>query len=133
MSNWSHVAAVIKIDNLRFNPNVKPNFDELIGKEVNPDDDAEIWNDARKHPDKYLPMSNGGSLKKSIYEDSDINRKAAYTIRIFGVLRNHDDPDEIIKWFKNKMKIWKKKFKIRQMTVTVHDEQNGTRNYTPKL
>ena len=59
---------------------------------------------------------------------------AAYTVSIFGDLRDHDDVDEIIYWFEEKCKALKEDknvpFWIRQAVITVENEQYGMRTKT---
>lgn len=106
MSSWVHVAGIIRVDALRVISDI-PDFDEIIGKECLWDDSYSIWEDAEKHPDAYLPMGSEGSLKKDIWINPNKNHMAAYTISIFGDLRDMymEDAEEIIKWFKNKCNI----------------------------
>lgn len=113
MSNWTHVAGIIRVDDL-FSKEV--DFDELIGEE---------WHYGDKfHPPKneFLPDGSEGSLIKSVWRDSDSSNIARYTVSIFGDLRDHDNPQEIIDWFKEKCKnLW-----VRQAIITVWNERNGT-------
>jgi len=51
---------------------------------------------------------------------------AAYTISIFGDLRDHNDPNDIIEWFKG---VLKRCGMIRQATITVKNECYGTKNF----
>ncbi|MBQ9613060.1 MAG: hypothetical protein IJV14_10830 [Lachnospiraceae bacterium] len=52
---------------------------------------------------------------------------AAYTVTIFGDLRDHDDPQDIIDWFKKKCRE-SKKFGclIRNATILVENERYGS-------
>lgn len=53
---------------------------------------------------------------------------AAYTVSIFGVLRAHEDPHEITKWFgKVCDKLW-----FRNAVITADNEVNGSVTYTYK-
>lgn len=124
MSNWSHVSSVIRIDAFRFDDEL-PDFDSLIGKELNYHDPTEKWEDAEKFPNEYLPMGSEGSLCKSIWINPDVSCLAAYTVTIFGDLRNHDDPDEIITWFKELCS----KLSVRDAIIKVANEVNGTRTW----
>ena len=73
MSNWTHVAGIIRIDGLRCLDNVldKPDFDEIIGKECLWESPEEVWDDAKKNPEKYLPMGSEGSLQKTVWVNPD--------------------------------------------------------------
>ena len=107
MSQWLQVAAIARIDDFRFEPvsedEVKKRFEGIFGKECSWGDGD--FEDAYEHPDKYLPMGSEGSLTMSVWVDPDISSLAAYTVSIFGSLRdrNSEDADEIIDWFKNKV------------------------------
>ena len=135
MSNWTHVAGIIRMD--LFDPYENPgiDFDELIGKEIRFDDPIEKWHDVDKNPSKYLPMGSEGSLIKSIWKEPDISCAAQYTISIFGDLRDHHNPNNVIEWFK---KICTKIDNtgetiggcVRNATITVENEWNGTVNWT---
>ena len=123
MSNWTHVAGIIRMDTIRCIVPM-PDFDELIGKEVHFGDETEVWDDADRSPDKYLPMGDEGSLKKSVWINPDEDYTAAYVISIFGDLRDHHSAEEIIEWFKKKVTEieegelgW-----IRQAVITVWNE-----------
>ena len=129
MSNWTHVVGVIRIDDIRIG-NTTPDFDKIIGKECLYESADEVWEDADKHPHDYLPMGSEGSLEKAVWINPDRSCMAAYTVSIFGDLRNHDDPDAIIRWFKDKIKEIYKHYAIRQATITANNEYNGTKNWT---
>lgn len=126
MSNWTHVAGVVRIDAIRL-----PGFDELdiekhFGKECYWDSPVSVWDDARENPDNYLPMGSEGSLSKSVWINPDLHDVSSYTVTVFGDLRDHDSPDEIIEWFKEKCK----GIAVRQATITVQNEMNGTKSWT---
>jgi len=125
MSNWTHVAAIARIDDLRSLNQGEPDFDKIFGRELRWGDDGTIWDEADEHPERFLPLGSEGSLQKSVWINSDRDSMDAYTVSIFGDLRNHDDPDEIIEWFKDKCKnLW-----IRNAAIVVQNEWNGTREW----
>ena len=125
MSNWTHTAGVIRIDDLRFD-NTTPDFEKLIGKECLFDSPHELWVDADKHPHNFLPMGSEGTLRKTVWINPDKSYSAAYVVTIFGDLRDHDDPNAIVRWFKNKVKEILKTYWVRQATIIVDNEQNGS-------
>ena len=129
MSNWTHVAGVIRIDDLRFD-NTTPDFEKLIGKECLFDAPHDLWVDADNHPQDFLPMGSEGTLQKSVWINSDTSMSAAYVITIFGDLRDHDDPDAIVRWFKNKVKEILKTYWVRQATIIVDNECNGSASWS---
>ena len=127
MSNWTHVAATFRVDSFRLekiNPEEeKSRWDEIFGKECLWDDPLEVWDDQYKNPQDYLPMGSEGTLHKSVWINPDLHHMAAYTISIFGDLRDHDSPDEIIEWFRDKCS----RLYIRQAVITVDNELYGNR------
>lgn len=126
MSNWTHVAGVIRIDSFRFGDDEgEPNFDEVIGKELHFHDSSEQWDYAFKHKEEYLPLGSEGSLQKSIWINPDKDNVASYTVTIFGDLRDHHSLDDIIDWFKGVCaKVW-----VRNAIITVQNEWNGTKDW----
>ena len=123
MSNWTHVAGIIRIDHLgRCLGEKKYDFSKLIGKEIETDEDFE---DAEKNPEKYLPFGSETSLKMVVWENPYKSSLAGYTVSIFGDLRDHDSADEIVEWFKEICAI----FVVRQAAITVQNEQFGIKNF----
>ena len=129
MSNWTHVAAIFRVDNLGSLCEQEPlDFDKIFGKECLYHSSQDLWDEAEKHPEEFLPMGSEGSLHKSVWKNPDLSCMASYTISVFGDLRDHDSPDEIIEWFnKTCEKLW-----IRQAVVTVDNEWYGSRTLNYK-
>ena len=107
MSKWLQVAAVARIDDFRDSTvsveEAAARFEEIFGKEC-------LWGtgdfqDAFEHPEKYLPMGSEGSLTMSVWVNPNISHMAAYTVSIFGSLRDRDSgyADQIIAWFEDKV------------------------------
>ena len=122
MSNWTHVAGIVRIDGLRGLIET-PDFDKIFGKECLFDSPSAVWRDYDEHPDDYLPMGCEGSLQKSIWVNPDEDCAAAYTVSIFGDLRDHHNPMEIIDWFKQicaRDDLW-----IRNACIVADNELNG--------
>lgn len=126
MSNWTHVAGIIRVDGFRVGADTEPDWDGIIGKELRYEDEFEKWKEAEDHPERFMPLGSEGSLTKSIWANPDKSCIAAYTVSIFGDLRNHDDPDIIVEWFKDKCN----KMFVRQATITVKNEWNGMRTWS---
>ena len=99
MSRWTHVAGVVRIDDLPFLKATA--WDAYFGKQCLWNDDC--WEDARKHPEEYLPMGSEGTLHSQLWVNPDTRAMAAYTLMVFGDLRDYDTPQEIIDWFKKKV------------------------------
>lgn len=124
MSNWTHVAGIVRVDCLHglFK---EPDFEQIFGKECAFESPSEVWDDAEAHPEKYLPMGSEGSLNMSIWTNPCEMDMAAYTVSIFGDLRDHDNPQAIIDWFESCCsKVW-----VRNACITVENEWVGTRNW----
>ena len=124
MSNWTHAVGIIRLDAIRLDDEI-PDFDEIIGKECLFESPIEVWNDCEKHPEKYLPMGSEGSLQKSVWVNPNTSCMAAYTVSIFGDLRDHDDPQEIVDWFEELCV----GLPVRNAVITVRNECNGTVNF----
>jgi len=131
VSNWTHVAGVIRLDSIRILGNEEPDFDKIFGKEVRWDADSSVWEEALEHPERFLPKGSEGSLQKEVWVNPDKSFVCAYTVTIFGDLRDHDSPDDIINWFKSKCKfgedvnLW-----VRQAAITALNEWYGTKTWT---
>lgn len=125
MSNWTHVAGIVRVDCLH-GLSDEPDLKQVFGKEIHFDSSAEEWDDYHDHPEKYLPAGSEGSLIMSIWENPNKSYAAAYTVSIFGDLRDHDNPHEIIEWFKEKCsKLW-----VRNACITAENECYGTQSWT---
>ena len=123
MSNWTHVAAIFRIDDVRLD-NTVPDWDKIFGEECLFEDSFDVWNDAEENPENYLPMGSEGSLQKSVWINPCRCDLAAYTVSVFGDLRDHDSVDEIIDWFYKKCRQIRL---IRQAVITVDNEHYGNR------
>lgn len=116
MSVWSHVAAIVRVDSFRLLGESEPNWDDIFGKECLLESPSEVWDDAHEHPEKYLPMGSEGSLQKSVWVNPDKSCMDAYTVSIFGDLRDHKDAEGLIDWFKD---IVANKVMTRQASITI--------------
>ena len=132
MSNWTHVAAVVRVDGLFLD--VERLAVQVFGKQCLWGYDTSVWEDQELHPDEYLYMGSEGSLEMSVWVNPNTNSLAAGTISIFGDLRDHDDAGAVVEWFKKclakltpagKYPAW-----IRQATITSENGRNGTVNWT---
>ena len=118
MSVWTHVAGIIRVDGLRIDNDAKPDWNKIIGKELNWGDSHEIWDDYDKNPETFMPCGSEGSLKKIIWENPNKSSLASYTISVFGDLRDYDDLVEIEKWFTEIChKLW-----VRNAVITAECE-----------
>ena len=125
MSNWTHVAGIMRVDAIR--PlGGEYNFTEILGKELHFDSSSSLWDEAEENPEKFLPMGQEGSLKMSVWDNPRKEELAAYTVSIFGDLRDYHDVDSIIEWFQGKCKM----LPIRQACITVSNEWNGAKTWS---
>lgn len=125
MSNWTHVAAVFRVDHITF---LAPelDFDGIFGRECLFHSSQELWDEAYEHPERFLPMGSEGSLRKLVYINDNDSSTARYTVTVMGDLRDHDSFEDIIEWFnKTCEKLW-----IRQAVVTVDNEWYGSKTVT---
>ena len=128
MSVWTHVAGVIRVDDIRFDNNL-PNFDKLIGKECLFTSPSEIWKDYDENPNDYMPCGSEGTLQKSVWINPNKSDMAAYTISVFGDLRDYEESQPIIDWF---IKFCDRLEWIRRAVITVNTEGQETLNYVYK-
>ena len=128
MSVWTHVAGVIRVDDIRFD-NYLPNFDKIVGKECLFESSENIWRDMENNPNDYMPYGSEGTLQKSVWINPNKSDMAAYTISIFGDLRDYEEPQPIIDWF---IKVCDRFKCIRQAVITVETEGQETLNYVYK-
>lgn len=122
MSNWTHVAAIFRIDSFFHTLNCT----EIFGKELYYSDPLDKWDEAEAHPERFLPLGSEGSLHISVWKNPNESSIATYAVSVFGDLRDHDSIDEIIQWFDEKCKL----VNIRQAVITVDNELNGVQTKT---
>ena len=107
MSIWTHVAGIIRINDFILSEDQTLDFDEIVGKECLYDSPDEVWADKDANPDKYMPCGSEGTLTKSVWVNPDKSHIAAYTVSVFGDLRDYDDLTVIRDWFKSVCdKVW---------------------------
>lgn len=99
MSQWTHVAGVIRIDD--FGSISHEELQKIIGKTVKFTSSLSVWNEYDTAPELFTPTGSEGGIEYIIYdnpEKSDMNR---YNIMIIGDLRDYDDANAIKAWFEN--------------------------------
>lgn len=139
MSNWTHVAGIIRVDaplniedffESNFSLSTKEGelrfFDRVVGKECHWGDPYSTWKDYTDYPNLYMPGGSEGTLYKKIWINDKSDCSDRYTVSIFGDLRDHDSCDDIIAWFKETCD---KFLIVRQGIITVHNEWLGIRDY----
>lgn len=134
MSNWTHVAGIIRIDSVRLEEETVEEatrmFENYFGKELRYHSEDKLWYEADEHPENFLPFGSEGSLTMSVWVNPNLDSITSYTVSIFGDLRDHDDPDAIIEWFKGKCK--SEYIYVRNACITAENDLYGSRvwNYT---
>lgn len=135
MSIWTHVAGTIRIDHLRsLDINPIPDFDNIFKKfiyneNVNYKVDYNIQK--QKWIECNMPKGSEESLDYRVIENPDENAICAYTVVIFGDLRDFgkDNINEIKDWWKNTLS---KFAMIRQAVLQIQPEDGETLILTEK-
>lgn len=106
MSNWTHVAGIIRIDDIgRCLGRDSYNLEKRIGEN--------------------LPYGSEGALELEIWEHPNKQSLWGYTVSIFGDLRDHESADEVVDWFKDVCS----KFTIRDAVITAKNNLNGSASW----
>ena len=125
MSNWTHVAGIFRIDDIRMDDTI-PDFEKIFGKTILFED---IY-DENLYDKETLPMGSEGSLEMSVVINPKKNSIPSYVVSVYGDLRDHDNPQEIIDWFKEKCRVIDETFVgVRNACIVVENEWNGTVNW----
>ena len=114
MSIWTHVAGVIRVDAIRgLLPT--PDFDKIFIKS--------LWGDTNM--DCNMPMGSEGSLDYRVIENPDKDSIAAYTVVIFGDLRDvgADDIPDIKEWWEHTLTQFDM---VRQAVLQIQPENGDT-------
>lgn len=126
MSTWTHVAGIIRAYGVQ-NWESDHDWDSVIGKECLWGSSSETWKYADEHPEEYMPCGSEGTLQKSIWVNPDKSDVNAYTISVFGDLRDWYDVNAIIVWFKI---LVKNKLSVRSAVITVTNTLDETRTWS---
>lgn len=142
MSHWVHVAAIVRLDALRiggesFTDDIKAYFGKSTDDypcDWENDESLEAYGkaveDSYDHPDEWLPGGSEGTCSMQVWEAPDESSLAAYTVSIFGDLRDVDTGDHILEWFEKKLSdeaLDGQRFFVRQAVISVEEE------YTNKI
>ena len=132
MSMWTQVAGIIRVDSFRFDKDYDYKTelikmleqDDYFGKQYNFYDSLEYW-DTYNEKVNPIPMGSEGSLKYEVIENPNKSSMDAFVVVITGSLRDYDDAEYIISWFKNVCR----KISVRQGVITVYAYKNHTYTY----
>lgn len=135
MSTWTHVAGTIRIDHLR-SLDIKPvpDFDNIFKKFIydeNIDYEIDYDNQKQKWIECNMPKGSEESLDYRIIENPNKSSICAYTVAIFGDLRDFgkDDVNKIKEWWKDTLS----KFDmVRQAILQIQPEDGETLILTEK-
>jgi hypothetical protein len=92
MSQWTHVAGVVRLDALRLDDGYKR---PQLGREIH-------WGEteyARPNDEFSVPEGSEGCLYVACHEDPDRKSLSSYTITVFGDLRDYDNEQEVVDYF----------------------------------
>ena len=115
MSQWTHVAAIFRLNSI--GKISDEDIYKVFGKEI-------TWNDLYDYDEldgtKTLPMGSEGTLEMSIWHNPDKSCMASTTVSVFGDLRDYggNDIDKLKEWFNDCCK----RFSTRQAVMHVIDE-----------
>ena len=127
MSIWTHVAAIIRIDTIKglgIGPQNKEELEKVLGPVARFNSSDEDWNSCT------LPRGSEGSLEYVIWENEDEHCVSAFTVSVFGDLRDYDEIESIEKWFNEfcgKFSGW-----IRQAVCLAEVEYGATKVFQYK-
>ena len=115
MSQWTHVAAVFRLDSFGQIPD--ENIREVFGRVVTYE---QLYNFDETDCAKILPIGSEGTLKMSIWHNPDDGCLASTTVSVFGDLRDYggDDIEKLKQWFNECCEA----FNTRQAVMHVIDE-----------
>jgi len=132
MSIWTHAAGIIRLDFI--NPaeygvaDEKAAIKKLLGKAFDYKDmyDRALCEDLDEHPEDYMPFGSEGSLRRTILQNpgcfENVTALPMWTIVIEGDLRDYDDPEAIVEWFKE---VCRKLKYVRDATVVAREDLNN--------
>lgn len=114
MSIWTHVAAIIRIDAVKgvWGPQSKDDIKRVLGPIARFNGPEEDWDACT------LPIGSEGSLEYDIWENEDPCFMAAFTVSVFGDLRNYEETESIEEWFNSLCS----KFMVRQAVCLAETE-----------
>lgn len=96
MSTWTHVAGVIRYDDIRVTQGtgLLKRYREALGAACTYKDAPDVWDRCT------VPIGSEGSIQWELSENPNIFAMAAYVVTIWGDLRDYDDLDKIGEWLR---------------------------------
>lgn len=115
MSIWTHVTGVIRLETgLKLDNN---DIENLIGKRILYRAPKELKDEYKEHPERFMPKGSNGSLNFHVYNHDNKYELPSCIISIFGDLEDYSNTDEIIEWFKSRVR--SSIYTVRQACITV--------------
>lgn len=97
MSIWTHVNCCIRYDRIEGVMDYPP-IESKIGNTYDPYSNDEVVDNRLSN--FLMPFGSEGSLNFSVWKNPHKNSFPTYTVSIFGDLRDYDNVDELINYFK---------------------------------
>ena len=108
MSTWTHVAAVIRFDDIRFEDT--PDQIPYLGNTCDFGDPRDVWDACD------VPCGSEGSLSHHLSINPDVSCVSSYVATIWGDLRDYNNVPEILTYLD---RVAKEK-PVRQGIATIH-------------
>ncbi len=130
MSMWTHVNGNIRLD--EFGEHSVDKIKSIMGKmyvyrpELSGLSESDFSSDTNEIT---LPFGSEGSLLYSVVANKDVSSLPAYSISIWGDLRDYDTDTvrgEIIPWFKNLLLTFKSAYMIMRNAMIEIEVEDGT-------
>lgn len=114
MSTWTHVAAIFRIDAVKgfLGPQSKDDIKMVLGPIARFNGLEEDWDACT------LPLGSEGSLEYDIWENENHHMIDAFTVSVFGDLRDYYETESIEEWFNSLCS----KFMVRQAVCIAETE-----------
>jgi len=121
MSQWTHVAGIIRLDALAFlGGNIEKELQNAFGNSVNYEDSEDKWYSCN------VPCGSEGSLEYSIQKTAHSDSQLAWgVLYIWGDLRDYQDQNKIYDWVKESIgKL--QSISVRSCNVKIDVEYHGS-------
>ncbi len=116
MSQWTHVAAVIRFDSLRIDSEIEKKFKPDLGVTCTFESEEKEWDACN------VPKGSEGSLQHHTWENPHTHSLSAYTCMIWGDLRDYNNITEIVTYLN---RITDEKL-VRQLSGVIQVEGGDT-------
>jgi hypothetical protein len=116
MSQWTHVAGLIRIDAIEFlDGNIRERLKSAFGNCVEYEDDQETWDICN------VPCGSEGSVQYKIQKTATSDSQMSWgVVYIWGDLRDYQDAESIYNWIKQSIENWQ--LNVRSCSVKIDVE-----------